>query len=262
MSAALSSYPSVVPGLFPLGAVPDRRPLAVASAALVVLAHAGAAFLIWALPGAPVLVPPEPLAVRLVEAPKPDVLPKPPPVTRQAREPVRTAPPTPVRRSVPAAFAASAPVPTLVADAPQQAADAPVPPAAPEPAAPARVDPVPAAAPHAASDASASRAPATEAAAPKLVAPRFDAAYLSNPPPAYPPLSRRLGEEGKVVLRVFVEPDGQPSQVEMRTSSGHARLDEAALGAVRRWRFVPARRGESPVAAWVLVPLNFTLNTF
>lgn len=89
--------------------------------------------------------------------------------------------------------------------------------------------------------------------------PRFDADYLTNPAPAYPPLSRRMGEEGKVVLRVHVEPNGLPSQVEVKTSSGSPRLDQAAQDAVRRWRFVPAKRGDEAVAAWVLVPIAFNL---
>ncbi|HJV48801.1 MAG TPA: energy transducer TonB [Geothrix sp.] len=90
--------------------------------------------------------------------------------------------------------------------------------------------------------------------------PRFDAAYLQNPEPGYPALSRRFGEEGRVILRVLVNPEGQPEQVEVRQSSGHARLDQAALGTVRRWRFTPARRGSERLAAWVLVPLSFQLD--
>lgn len=93
-----------------------------------------------------------------------------------------------------------------------------------------------------------------------VVAPRFDAAYLQNPEPAYPPLSKRFGEEGRVILRVLVNPEGQPEQVEVRQSSGHARLDQAALGTVKRWRFTPARRGAERLAAWVLVPLSFQLD--
>lgn len=89
--------------------------------------------------------------------------------------------------------------------------------------------------------------------------PRFDADYLSNPAPTYPPLSRRMGEEGKVVLRVFVEPSGRPSQIELKTSSSSPRLDQAAQEAVWRWKFIPAKRGDDAVAAWVLVPVVFTL---
>jgi protein TonB len=58
---------------------------------------------------------------------------------------------------------------------------------------------------------------------------------------------------------VLVNAEGQPEQVELRTSSGSPRLDGSALETVRRWKFVPARQGERPVAAWVLVPISFRL---
>jgi protein TonB len=89
--------------------------------------------------------------------------------------------------------------------------------------------------------------------------PRFDADYLNNPVPRYPPLSRRLREEGVVMLRVYVLPSGLPDAVELKRSSGSARLDESALSAVRQWRFVPARSGDVAVAAWVVVPIAFSL---
>ncbi len=94
-----------------------------------------------------------------------------------------------------------------------------------------------------------------------VVAPRFDADYLDNPAPAYPALSRRLGEQGRVLLRVYVLADGSAGQVEIRESSGFERLDRAAREAVARWRFVPARQGDRPVAAWVLVPISFSLRS-
>jgi protein TonB len=62
-----------------------------------------------------------------------------------------------------------------------------------------------------------------------------------------------------VLLRVQVGADGLPRHIEIRTSSGSGRLDEAALEAVRRWKFVPARRGDEAVEAWVLVPVAFSL---
>lgn len=97
-------------------------------------------------------------------------------------------------------------------------------------------------------------------AAPAAVTqPHFNADYLRNPAPAYPVQSRRLGEEGKVLLRVFVTSEGQAGQVELRTSSGSARLDHAAQEAVARWKFEPARRGTEAVSAWVLVPIVFNL---
>jgi protein TonB len=59
-------------------------------------------------------------------------------------------------------------------------------------------------------------------------------------------MSRRLGEQGRVLVRVFVDTSGAAAQIELRESSGHPRLDDAAASAVRRWRFVPARRGAAP----------------
>lgn len=97
------------------------------------------------------------------------------------------------------------------------------------------------------------------AAAEPLTEARFDADYLRNPAPAYPAPARRLGEEGKVVLRVLVSPQGMAETVELQSASGSQRLDDAALNTVKNWRFVPARRGETPVQSWVLVPITFRL---
>ena len=260
-------------------ASPSRPAILAALAALVL--HAGAGFLALRAPGATVVQPPVPLEVRfIVEAP-PAVVPAPQPrVTAKAEptpEPKREAKPQParpperkpeprpvVRRTPPAQKVPPAPPPeTLVADSARAAPEAPVAPV-PQSSPPGPpVETAPAAPPPAAAAASApaapSAAPAALAAAPATSAPRFDAAYLANPPPAYPMISRRLGEEGRVLLRVHVEADGRPSSVELRDSSGFGRLDDAALRAVRGWRFAPARRGEQAVSAWVLVPINFTL---
>lgn len=90
-------------------------------------------------------------------------------------------------------------------------------------------------------------------------APRFDADYLDNPKPVYPPISRLEREQGKVLLRVHVDAGGAADKVEMQAGSGFERLDKAAIAAVSRWRFVPARQGSEPVAAWVVVPIVFSL---
>lgn len=130
-------------------------------------------------------------------------------------------------------------------------------PAAPLPSeAPAR-ETAPSPAPAAA--AAAQAAPAATPPAAALQPPRFDAAYLNNPRPPYPPLARRLGEEGQATLRVLVTPEGRPERIELAESAGSPRLDEAALEAVRHWRFVPARLGDIAVAAWVRVPIAFRL---
>jgi protein TonB len=89
--------------------------------------------------------------------------------------------------------------------------------------------------------------------------PSFNAAYLDNPAPKYPSVSRRLGEQGLVLLRVQVTADGAAESVELQTGSGSSRLDQAALEAVKKWRFVPAKRGEQSVSASVVVPVRFSL---
>ncbi len=91
--------------------------------------------------------------------------------------------------------------------------------------------------------------------------PRFGAAYLHNPPPDYPPLSRRVGEEGRVMLRVLVTKNGDAEHVEIESGSGSSRLDKAALEAVKKWRFIPAKRNNQPISAYVIVPIQFTLNS-
>lgn len=132
-------------------------------------------------------------------------------------------------------------------------------PAAPQPAA----SPEPAPAPVAAAPAAPAIEAATVAAAPPAPArvelPSSNAAYLNNPRPSYPALSRRLGEQGKVVVRVLIGVDGTAQQAEIRTSSGYARLDQAALATVRSWRYVPGKRGGVPEAMWFNVPINFVL---
>ena len=93
----------------------------------------------------------------------------------------------------------------------------------------------------------------------QTVPPRFDAAYLDNPAPLYPASAKRAGEEGRVLLRVLVSADGRAQSVEIAKTSGFDHLDVAAIDAVRRWRFVPARRGDAAVAAHANVPVVFSL---
>lgn len=217
-------------------APPFRAPGVLAA---VIALHAVILGLILAAPRtppAPVL--PSPIHVRLietaVEAPAPVTAPLPPDVTpprppqpaRAPSPPVAVAPPT-------APQPAAEPVPDLRPAEPVAPPAAPVAPAPPQPA------PAP----------------------PPVVQPRFDAAYLDNPRPPYPSVSRRLGEEGEVRLRVQVDPAGLAQQVQIQQGSGYSRLDQAALETVRQWRFVPARQGDQPVAAWVIVPIQFTLRS-
>ena len=101
-----------------------------------------------------------------------------------------------------------------------------------------------------------------------LAAPRNDtyvpadsnAAYLNNPKPEYPLTARQRYWQGTVLLRVYVGADGKALQVTIQRSSGHDTLDESALDAVKQWRFVPAKRGDSAEASWATVPIVFELD--
>ena len=78
--------------------------------------------------------------------------------------------------------------------------------------------------------------------------------------PVYPPASRRLDEEGVVLLRVLVDERGRPREVQVAKSSGFDRLDQAAVTAVRRWQFSPAMQASGAVSAWTRVNVVFQLN--
>lgn len=93
----------------------------------------------------------------------------------------------------------------------------------------------------------------------KIEQPKFGVAYLNNPAPEYPRLARRMGEEGRVLLKVLVTEKGAANTVVIEKSSGFTRLDQSAIDAVKRWQFVPARKGNQALSAYVLVPVNFSL---
>jgi protein TonB len=107
--------------------------------------------------------------------------------------------------------------------------------------------------------AAARAAPPAPPAPPRIDLPSSSADYLNNPRPPYPPLSKRLGEQGKVVVRVFIEVDGTASRAEVRQSSGFERLDQTALQTVLRWRYVPGKRAGVAEAMWFNVPISFVL---
>lgn len=159
------------------------------------------------------------------EPPRPVIQPPPPPRPRPA-EPRPEPPVVAAQTEAPAPISVPIPEPAPVAEPP---------PPSPPPA------------------------PAAEPA--PVIPPSFAATYLDNPPPSYPASSRRMGETGTVLLRVLVDEDGRPESVSVATSSGFDRLDRAALDAVRRWTFVPARQGDRTVKAAVLVPLEFQLSS-
>lgn len=83
------------------------------------------------------------------------------------------------------------------------------------------------------------------------------AKYDRCPPPPYPAAAQRKKVGGVVLLFVMVDEEGNPSAVQLRRTSGHTLLDEAALRAVRRWHFIPASAGGKPVIAKLEVPIRF-----
>jgi len=87
----------------------------------------------------------------------------------------------------------------------------------------------------------------------------YNASYLHNPPPEYPAIATARGWEGKVKVRVHVSAEGLSERVEIAVSSGREVFDEAALENVKKYRFVPAKRGETPVPSTVVVPIDFHL---
>ena len=187
-----------------------------------------------AAPPAPTPPPPAPPAPASPPPPKPRPAP-PPPKPRAA--PPR---PAPVVQPRPAA-AVVAPAPTAPAPVPAAPEPTPSPAAAAAPAAPAPSPPAP-------------------PAPPVIVQPSTSAAHLNNPAPTYPAMSKRLGESGRVVVRVLIGPDGRAQDARIQRSSGFDRLDQVALETARdRWRYVPGTRNGVPEAMWFNVPLNFVL---
>ena len=186
------------------------------------------------------MVIPVQVLAEMVEAPRPETPPAPPPPEPKP-EPRPQPRPTPKPKPQPVAkHPEPTPLPVAVAD-PAPSDNAPVVPVAPPEPAP-TAPPAPPAAP-----------------APVVDMPSSAADYLRNPAPVYPPLSRRLGEQGRVMLRVLVEADGSAGNVIVAKSSGYERLDKAAVEAVRKWRFVPGKRAGVPEAMWYQLPINWVL---
>lgn len=184
------------------------------------------------------LVVPVAVMAELIEPPRPQVTPEPtPPKPQPAPKPV-----APVQRVVKQApMPLAIPDPTPAPEAPTGVVSAPP---VPQPAV---TEPVAA-------------APVAPPAPPKVELPSSDASYLNNPPPPYPPLSKRLGEQGRVVVRVHISTDGIATRAEVQKSSGFPRLDETAVQTVLRWRYVPGKRAGVPEAMWYSVPINFVLD--
>ena len=199
---------------------------------------------LWALQSgllmraAEIVVPAE-ILTRFVDPPAPKVQPQPPAPPAQPAAPKKAVAKAPLR---------PAPQPLAIAD------PTPVP-TAPAGATTLQLSPATVAAPIA----PVAAVPTAPAAPVAVQLPSSDADYLQNPKPPYPPLSRRLNEQGKTVVRVFIGADGLPQRSEIFRSSGYERLDQAAITTVMRWRFVPGKRGGVAEGMWFNVPINWLL---
>ena len=186
----------------------------------------------WVIPVAVVSeVPPPP--------PPPQIKPPPPPPPALPARPSLA--PTPLALApepVPQPTQTPAAPPTLAATAP---VNAPVSATAPVAPAPSVV------------------VPAAPAAPTKVDLPTTVADYQVQSQPIYPLMSKRLGEQGRVLVRVLICVDGVPQQAEVHQSSGFSRLDRSAVEAAMRSRYVPFKRGGVPEARWVFAPAVFKL---
>jgi TonB family protein len=98
-----------------------------------------------------------------------------------------------------------------------------------------------------------------QAGAAPVTMPNPFAKGLNNPKPPYPLLSRRLNEEGKVVLNVCVSLSGLVENLKLETTSGYQRLDDIAIETVRKWKFIPAKNQDRDINACYLLPVQFIL---
>ena len=220
-------------------------------------------------------VVPLPASPVSVAAPEPSPTPLPDPSERAEAEPVPEATPPPVmEQTVPVVPVEHLPTPPpspppppqqVASTTPAPAPSTPVPrPASPPVPRPRRGTPdaaqhVAARGPAVAPAAGAGGAQPDDAGGGPLVirAPR----YRRPPrPPQYPARAVDLGLTGTVMVRALVSPDGDTQETRLWRSSGHPLLDAAAVAAVRRWAFEPARHGGRAVPAWVEVPVHFRLN--
>jgi len=276
-----------MPGLRALGhalAAASARPTLTAGVVASVLLHAAAtgAILLW--PAATPREAPPTVAIDVVFAPA--TVPAPPLLALALPDLPPPGAPGPSPTEPPAAETGSAPnaapLPRAKPHRPRAAAKSPLPPAPAEtaPATESIAVGVPTAAPAlSAGPAESVSTPAIESSAPTpptvaaitSVGPLTGGAALPpdrgavplggsvNAPPRYPYLARARAEEGQVVVRVEVNAAGGVRAIAIARSSGFALLDEAALGAVRQWRFEPARRSGAAVAATLDVPISFRL---
>jgi protein TonB len=196
------------------------------------------------------ITPPQLTRMELVVLPAPHPA-APAPVAQAKPRPE----PTPrLERPVPRRRAATSP-PLLTTTAAHPHSAAPTAPPSPAPAPEERRSEATATA------GSAAPAKASDAAEAPITPPLYRGGYLDNPKPRYPALSLELNESGTVRVRVQVSAEGRPLEVGLVQSSGHPRLDRAALEAVRQWRFIPAKRGQDAIPFTFIVPVDFSIKS-
>ncbi len=186
------------------------------------------------------VVPPRVLQLALISVPPPPVV-RPPLRRILEPSPVLAAPPPPKPITKPRTPPKPRPQPTprRIEPSPAPLAALPVPP-------PAVTVPAPA-------------TPAMPAAEPVITPASTRATSRRNPKPDYPTLAKRRGWQGNVLLAVEVLQDGTPGEIQVAKSSGRAVLDNAAIKAVRRWLFEPARRADLPIRTTMNLSIVFKL---
>lgn len=171
-------------------------------------------------------VEPAPARIRIAQAPPPPPAPRPPAVRKAAA-------PKPSAAETPAPAAVSADPPAAISDAQPSSTQV------------------------AGTAVAAAPAASAEPAEPAVV---YEPRYRVPPlPPRFPPRALELNQQGTVIVRALVAPDGTSGDIVVWRSSGYALLDAAALRAVRDWAFEPASVGGRRVASWVEVPVRFAI---
>ncbi len=77
--------------------------------------------------------------------------------------------------------------------------------------------------------------------------------------PEYPEIAQEAGIEGTVIIQVFVDEKGRVKETIVLKGIPNTGLDEAAIEAIRKTRFKPAKQRERPVGVWISIPVNFKL---
>lgn len=213
-------------------------------ALLVVLAvHGGVLYALSSVRMTPQPSETAPLFVTLIAPAPPQPKPRVIPPTPAPKPPAPPSAPKPVKREAPRPV--EPPHHHLAAEAPVVSPTERTEPLPPSESAPAATEPGPPA--------------PSQAAGPLTLTSDLAVVCPVRTPPPYPSVSRRLGESGKVVLRVELDETGRVSTAQVITSSGHKRLDDAALAAVKTWRCQPAQRDGQAVRSVAVQPFDFKL---